>query len=62
VAHLSTDEEVPPVDTLAQGQTVFRLSRDGSELHHRLIVANIEEVLMAHIHLASSDGLGWLTG
>jgi hypothetical protein len=31
---------------------VFRLSRNGSELHYRLIVANIQNVTMTHIHLA----------
>ena len=48
--HLSGDEEVPPRDTLAQGQAIFQLSKDGSELHYKLIVANIENVFQAHIH------------
>ena len=52
-AHLTGDEEVPPVETLATGQTVFQLSRDGSELHYRLIVANIENVAQAHIHVGA---------
>jgi hypothetical protein len=52
VAHLSGGEEVAPVDTRATGQAVFRLSRDGESLAYRLIVANIENVTMAHIHLA----------
>ncbi|HUG41314.1 MAG TPA: CHRD domain-containing protein, partial [Longimicrobiales bacterium] len=51
IAHLTGAEEVPAVDTRAQGQATFRLSGDGSELSYRLIVANIEDVLMAHIHL-----------
>ena len=52
-AHLSGDEEVPdPVDTQAQGQVKFQLSSDGTELYYRLIVANIENVMMAHIHMA----------
>lgn len=51
VAHLSGDEEVPPVDTRAQGQAKFQLSKDGSELDFKLIVANIENVTQAHIHL-----------
>ena len=52
--HLSGDEEVPPtgvvIDTLAQGQAIFQLSKDGSELHYKLIVAKIENVFQAHIH------------
>jgi hypothetical protein len=52
--HLSGAEEVPPpgvvVETLAQGQAIFQLSKDGSAIHYKLIVANIENVFMAHIH------------
>jgi hypothetical protein len=49
-AHLTGAEEVPQVDTRARGQSIFQLSKDGSELHFRLIVANIEDVTQAHIH------------
>jgi hypothetical protein len=49
--HLTGAEEVPAVETLAQGQATFKLSKDGTELSYRLIVANIVDVLMAHIHL-----------
>ena len=51
-AHAHGGEEVPPVDTRAQGQASFRLSEDGSELHYRLNVANIHDVLQSHIHQA----------
>lgn len=51
-AHLAGAQEVPAVDTRAQGQALFRLSADGMELSYRLIVANIDDVLMAHIHMA----------
>lgn len=57
-AHLSGGEEVPAVDTRAQGQAIFKLSADGTELHYKLIVANIEDVLMAHIHLAPAGENG----
>ena len=49
--HLSGDEEVPAVATLAQGQAIFHLSKDGTELHYMLIVANIENVVASHIHV-----------
>lgn len=52
VTNLSGAEEVPAVDTRARGQAIFKLSEDGSELSYRLIVANLIDVLMAHIHLA----------
>jgi hypothetical protein len=49
VAHLSGDEEVPPRDTLAQGQAIFHLNSDGT-VDYQLIVATIENVVVAHIH------------
>jgi hypothetical protein len=57
-AHLSGAEEVPAVETRATGQAVFQLDRDGSALHYRLIVANIEDVLQSHIHLAPAGQNG----
>jgi hypothetical protein len=50
-AHLSGGEEVPARDTRAQGQAIFQLSKDGTQLHYKLIVANIENVVQAHIHV-----------
>ncbi|MBS0001145.1 MAG: CHRD domain-containing protein [Cyclobacteriaceae bacterium] len=58
VAHLSGDEEVPPVETNAVGQVKFQLSADGSELYYKLIVANINNVLASHIHLAPAGVSG----
>jgi hypothetical protein len=52
-AHLTGGQEVPPAETLAQGQAVFQLSKDGTMLHYKLIASNIENVLQSHIHLAS---------
>lgn len=51
-AHLSGKEEVPLNDSKAQGQAIFQLSKDGTELSYKLIVANLENVRMAHIHIA----------
>jgi len=51
-AHLSGDQEVPAVETEATGQAVFQLSKDGYSLSYKIIVANIDSVRMAHIHLA----------
>ncbi len=56
--HLTGDEEVPAVETQAQGQAIFKLSADGESLDYKLIVANIENVLMAHIHLAPAGQNG----
>ena len=53
--HLTGHEEIPSRPTLAQGQVQFRLSDDGTELHYKLIAANIENVVQAHIHLGPPD-------
>jgi len=57
-AQLSGAQEVGPVDTRARGVATFKLSNDGTELSYRLNVANIENVLMAHIHLGDTDENG----
>jgi hypothetical protein len=54
VAVLSGGEEVPAVEMKSRGVASFQLSPDGTELSYRLIVANINEVSAAHIHLAPS--------
>lgn len=57
-AALSGAQEVPPVDTAARGQITLQLSKDGTELGYRLIVANIENVTQAHLHLAPAGANG----
>jgi hypothetical protein len=52
VAHLSGGEEVHEVDTRAQGQAIFRVSKDGTSIQYKLIASNIHNITMAHIHLA----------
>jgi hypothetical protein len=58
VTHLTGAEEVPVRETLAQGQFIARLSADGTELRYRLIVANIDNVTAAHIHVAPAGTNG----
>ncbi|HEV8376917.1 MAG TPA: CHRD domain-containing protein [Candidatus Polarisedimenticolia bacterium] len=50
-AHLSGANEVPPRDTTASGQALFRLSDAGTALSYRLIVDDINNVVASHIHL-----------
>ena len=45
--------EVPARDTQGQGQGIFKLSQDGSSIEYKLIASNIENVFMAHIHMAA---------
>ena len=51
-AHLRAHDEVPANASLAQGQAIFHLSADGTQLEYKLISANIDNVVMAHIHVA----------
>ena len=49
-AHANGSQEIPPRDTQAQAQAIFHLSNDGNSLDYKLIAANIENVVQAHIH------------
>ena len=51
-AHLSASNEVPTNESRAQGQFVSWLSADGTELRYRLVFANLENPVAAHIHVA----------
>lgn len=59
---LSADEEVMPPGVVngsgARGNAIFHLSADGTELEYRLIIANIENAFMAHIHAAAAGSNG----
>jgi hypothetical protein len=61
-APLNAAEEVMPPGventSTAAGNTIFRLNRAGTELSYQLIVANIENVVAAHIHLAPAGANG----
>jgi hypothetical protein len=50
VATLSGGQEVPARDTLARGVATFKLREDGAALGFRVNVANIDNVVAAHIH------------
>jgi CHRD domain len=50
VATLSGDDEVPTRDTQAVGVAKFKVSEDGTALAFKINVANIDNVVAAHIH------------
>ena len=54
-AQLTGHEESPPRETNATGHATFQLSKDGLSLSYRIVVANIENVTAAHIHLAARE-------
>jgi hypothetical protein len=53
VAHLTGAEEVPSRDCPGQGQAIFQLSADGTQLSFRVIASNMTNVVASHIHLAA---------
>jgi CHRD domain len=56
--HAKGSLEVPARDSQGQGQAIFQLSMDGTELEYKLIASNIENVFMAHIHMAPAGSNG----
>jgi hypothetical protein len=50
--HANGSLEVPARDTQGQGQAILHLSKSGTELEYKLIASNIDNVFMAHIHMA----------
>lgn len=57
-AHLSDADG--GIDSLGQGQATFFVSPNGQSVSYQLIVANIENVSMAHIHAPSGQIVVWL--
>jgi len=53
-AILRGSNQNPPVETNAHGVFIATLSSDGKSLTFKLIVANMENVTMAHIHIGDS--------
>ena len=57
-AVLAGDNQQPPVDTRARGLATFQLSADGTKLEYKVLVANIQNVIGAHVHFAPSGQNG----
>ena len=53
-AILRGSNQNPPVETNAHGVFIATLSSDGKSITFKLIVANMENVTMAHIHIGDS--------
>ena len=49
--HLNGGTEVPSNASQAAGQVKLRLSPDGTSLSYKLIAANLENPIAAHIHI-----------
>jgi hypothetical protein len=63
-AHLTA--EAPGVETQAVGQAIFKVSKDGQSVYYKIIVANLDDITMAHIHWKPGGGdappVVWLLG
>lgn len=61
VTPLSGGEEVPARDTQGRGVAIFQLAPDGQSVSYRLIASNIDNVIMAHIHVGTVGTNGPIT-
>jgi hypothetical protein len=50
ITHMRGRDEVPARNTHGQGVAKFQVSKDGKSIDYKLIVANISNVVGAHIH------------
>lgn len=57
-AKLRGRNEVPPVETDARGQAFFKLSRDELSLKFKLELFEVENVVVAHLHLGAKGTNG----
>lgn len=46
------------IDTHAQGQVIFHVNSEQTEISFKLIVANIQNITMAHIHIDDGKPVG----
>lgn len=57
-AFLSGDQEVPAVQASGAGQASFTLNSAKTEIAYKLVVANTDSILFAHIHLGAKGENG----
>ena len=55
---LTGDQEVPSVNTKARGVGIFKFNNDNTAVSFKINVAQLEDVLFAHIHLARKGSNG----
>lgn len=57
-ASLSSGKVLPPTGSSATGTATFTLSSDGNTLHYVLTVNSLNNIIAAHIHLATASQNG----
>jgi len=55
---LTGGEEVPARGTAAHGNAIYHIAKDGNSVDYKVIVSNIENVFMAHIHIGPPGANG----
>jgi len=50
--------EVPERDTKAVGEAIVTINGDESSVHYKVIVANLENAVAAHFHMAPAGTIG----
>lgn len=58
IAGLTGAAEIPPRQTDASGAVAVSLNPDGTSLHYRLSVSDIQDVTAAHLHIGLPDENG----
>lgn len=58
VSDLSGDNEVPPVATPASGQGTYELTDGGTRLQYAHVLAGLNNVVAAHLHMAPAGANG----
>ena len=57
-ANLREENEVPPSGSSATGQATFTLTADKMTLHYKIEASNLNNITMAHIHIAPTGTNG----
>jgi hypothetical protein len=57
-SQLSGDNEVPAVNSGGSGYAELTLSEDGSSIDYRLYVSDLDDIVMAHVHVGSATENG----
>ena len=57
-ASLKGSNEVPAIDSKATGEIIVSINKEETKIHYKLIVANIEDVIQSHFHVAPVGASG----
>ena len=57
-ASLKGSNEVPANDSKSVGEIIVSINKEETKIHYKLIVANIENVIQSHFHIAPAGSNG----